>query len=93
MNHPLYEPQLSQKLFDELYGVQPQAIIWMLPIWNNDHEAIVDFEFIYSNKEGPKYLKPDRWSILRIAYYHFPNPDQPTAPESTGRTDRRLPSR
>lgn len=56
MNHPLYQPQLSQQLFDELYGVQPQAITWMIPVWGSDGNTITDFEYAYTNAEGLKYL-------------------------------------
>ncbi|HUC79591.1 MAG TPA: PAS domain-containing protein, partial [Flavisolibacter sp.] len=54
MNHPTYEPQLSQELFDELYGVQPQAVTWMKPLWEGNR--IVDFEYTYSNQDGLNYL-------------------------------------
>lgn len=53
-SHP--ELTLDRQLFDELYGVQPQAITWMKPVWNEAGTAIVDFEYMFSNREGLNYL-------------------------------------
>ncbi|HEY1022673.1 MAG TPA: histidine kinase dimerization/phospho-acceptor domain-containing protein, partial [Flavisolibacter sp.] len=52
--HP--DTTLDRQLFDELYGVQPQAITWLRPLWNEAQTAIVDFEYAYSNRQGLKYL-------------------------------------
>jgi hypothetical protein len=56
MNQPVYETKLDRGLFDELYGVQPQAITWLRPVWNDELLHIIDFEFVYSNEEGLNYL-------------------------------------
>ncbi|RYZ29204.1 MAG: PAS domain-containing sensor histidine kinase [Chitinophagaceae bacterium] len=56
MKQPIYEATLDRHLFDELYGVQPQAITWLRPMWNDDRTAIVDFEYVYSNNESLSYL-------------------------------------
>jgi signal transduction histidine kinase len=42
-------------LFEELYDVQPQAIIWMEPLLS-DEGIPVDFIFQYANEEGLHYL-------------------------------------
>lgn len=55
MSYLVYE-SLDNHLFNELYGVQPQAILWMKPVWDNNGAAIIDFKFVYSNREGLKYL-------------------------------------
>ncbi|RYZ52360.1 MAG: PAS domain-containing sensor histidine kinase, partial [Chitinophagaceae bacterium] len=47
---------LDRQLFDELYGVQPQAITWMKPIWNEAGTTILDFQFVYSNQEGLNFF-------------------------------------
>ena len=44
------------RLFAELYDVQPQAIAWMRPVMAPGTEQIIDFEFVYANEEGLKYL-------------------------------------
>ena len=56
MNTSHSEITLDRQLFDELYGVQPQAITWMKPVWNKAKTAITDFEYVYSNREGLNYL-------------------------------------
>lgn len=56
MNGNLYDSQL----FAELYDVQPQAIIWMRPIWSEEGNTITDFEYTYCNEEGLKYLNINR---------------------------------
>jgi len=50
------EQQYDSQLFAELYDVQPQAIIWSMPVWSADGKRIEDFEFTYCNDEGLKYL-------------------------------------
>lgn len=54
------EQQYDSQLFAELYDVQPQAIIWSSPVWSRDGASIIDFEFIYCNEEGLKYLNITR---------------------------------
>lgn len=48
------------QLFSELYDVHPQAIIWMRPIFGKDGKAVSDFEFVYANDEGLRYLNLTR---------------------------------
>jgi len=69
MKQPIYEATLDRQLFDELYGVQPQAITWLRPIWNDDKTAIIDFEYVYSNSEGLHYLNitPQQHNGLRLS--------------------------
>ena len=54
------DTQYDSQLFSELYDVQPQAIIWLKPIWSEDGANITDFEFAYCNEEGLKYLNLTR---------------------------------
>ncbi|MGV3656793.1 MAG: sensor histidine kinase, partial [Chitinophagaceae bacterium] len=54
------EPQYDTRLFEELYDVQPQAIIWSRPVFGDDGTTIVDFEFTYCNDEGLKYMNMTR---------------------------------
>ncbi|HEV7332503.1 MAG TPA: ATP-binding protein [Flavisolibacter sp.] len=56
MNASHSDITLDRQLFDELYGVQPQAITWMKPVWDDKGAAIIDFAFVYSNLEGLNYL-------------------------------------
>jgi len=44
------------QLFEEFYGGQPQAIVWVNPVWANDGKTIVDFNYAYSNQQGLEYL-------------------------------------
>lgn len=52
--------QNDDQLFSELFDVQPQAIVWMKPVWSEDGKQITDFEFAYSNEEGLRYLNLTR---------------------------------
>lgn len=54
------EPQYDSQLFKELYDVQPQAIIWSMPVFGEDGTSIIDFEFTYCNDEGLKYMNMTR---------------------------------
>lgn len=65
--HP--DTTLDRQLFDELYGVQPQAITWLRPIWNEAGTEIVDFEYAFSNEQGLNYLNltPAQHNGLRIS--------------------------
>lgn len=54
------DTQYDNRLFSELYDVQPQAIIWLKPIWSEDGTTITDFEFSYCNEEGLRYLNLTR---------------------------------
>lgn len=48
--------QNDDQIFSELFDVQPQAIVWLKPVWSADGKEIIDFEFAYSNEEGLRYL-------------------------------------
>lgn len=65
----MYEPLYDTQLFAELYDVQPQAIFWMRPVRTAGSDEIIDFEYIYANDEGLKYLnlKRDQFSGLFIS--------------------------
>src|SRR5687768_8692881 len=54
------ETQYDSQVFAEFYDVQPQAISWLKPIWNEEGTTIIDFEFTYCNEEGLKYLNITR---------------------------------
>lgn len=56
-------------LFEELYDVQPQAIIWMAPILSDDGIP-VDFVFQYANEEGLHYLNltPSEFRGLKLSH-------------------------
>lgn len=55
---PLNE-EITAAFFDE----QPQPAFWMQPVWD-DAQAIVDFEYIYCNKEFYHYTGVPRELIL-----------------------------
>ncbi len=44
------------KELKEFFDGQPQAIIWLAPIFEDNNELPVDFKYAYSNEEGLKYL-------------------------------------
>jgi signal transduction histidine kinase len=52
--------QNDDQLYSELFDVQPQAIVWMKPVWSEDGKQITDFEFSYANEEGLRYLNLTR---------------------------------
>jgi signal transduction histidine kinase len=54
------EIQNDDQLFSELFDVQPQAIVWLKPVWSGEGGRIVDFEFAYANEEGLRYLNLTR---------------------------------
>lgn len=62
------EDLLDARLFEEFYGGQPQAVIWLKPVWSNDQQQIVDFAYTYANREGLEYLnlKPGQLKTLTI---------------------------
>lgn len=51
--------QFDHQLFEEFFGEQPQAIIWLQPTYNSANE-LIDFHYAYCNQEGIKYLGIDR---------------------------------
>ena len=59
-------------LFAELYDVQPQAIFWMQPLFNEEGSEIIDFEYSYSNVEGFKYLNIERSALKGITVLNTP---------------------
>jgi signal transduction histidine kinase/PAS domain-containing protein len=54
------EAKFNHELFAELYDVQPQAIFWLRPKHQSDSNKIIDFEYVYANDEGLKYLNISR---------------------------------
>lgn len=52
----MYETRYDTQIFAEFYDVQPQAIVWHQPIRDESSGQITDFEYIYANDEGLKYL-------------------------------------
>jgi PAS domain S-box-containing protein len=62
----------DQQLFDEFFGQQPQAIIWVKPVWNEKRDAIVDFEYTYCNEEGFHYLNIHKENIPGIRVSNSP---------------------
>lgn len=68
MNDNTYNIQLIA----EHYDVHPQAILWMLPIFQDDSERIIDFEYVYSNNEGLKYLNLTREQFTGLLVSNSP---------------------
>jgi hypothetical protein len=64
MNENPYDAQI----FSELFDVQPQAMIWLKPVMD-EQQQVVDFEFSYCNEEGFKYLNigPDQPHQMRLS--------------------------
>lgn len=60
-----FDPQL----FSEFFDWQPQAFVWLTPVWDDTHSEIVDFTYMYSNRQGLDYLKlrPDMLGEIRIS--------------------------
>ena len=56
----MYEHTYDTQLFSELYDVHPQAILWMRPVFRADKKTVADFEFVYANDEGLRYLNLTR---------------------------------
>lgn len=48
------------RLIAEHYDAHPQGIVWMRPLYSNDGEHIIDFEYTYSNEEGLNFLNLER---------------------------------
>jgi signal transduction histidine kinase len=44
------------KELKEFFDGQPQAVIWLQPVFESNNEIPVDFRYVYSNEEGLKYL-------------------------------------
>ncbi|RYY65582.1 MAG: hypothetical protein EOO12_06635 [Chitinophagaceae bacterium] len=63
------EPTFDQALFSELFDWQPQAYVWLRPIWNESGEGVADFEYVFSNDAGLQYLKLSRAQLghLRLS--------------------------
>src|SRR5690348_17192248 len=57
-------------LFAELYDVQPQAVIWLRPIWSDN--KIVDFAFEYGNDEALNYLNLGRGEFKGLRLSNSP---------------------
>lgn len=64
------ETQYDSSLFAELYDVQPQAILWMEPVWSTDGSHVTDFRLSYTNKEGLHYLNfTEKQNGLRLSQF------------------------
>ncbi|MGZ8561523.1 MAG: sensor histidine kinase [Flavisolibacter sp.] len=68
------------QLFAELYDQQPQAILWMQPLFSNSG-SIIDFEFCYANEEGLHYL-----NLSREQFRSLKLSDSPTLTEDMRKT-------
>lgn len=64
--------QFDNQLFSELYDVQPQAIIWMSPLFGEDGKTIVNFKYVYSNDEGLKFLNLSRDQFQTLTLSNSP---------------------
>lgn len=64
--------QFDSQLFSELYDVQPQAIIWMSPVFSENGKTIVDFKYQYANDEGLKYLNLSRIQFQKLTLSNSP---------------------
>lgn len=56
----------------EYYDVQPQAILWLSPVWDPARRQIVDFAYAYANEEGLRYLNIDRASLHNLYLSNSP---------------------
>jgi len=65
MDNTLYE----EALFAENFGWQPQAFVWLAPVWDVKTQTIIDFTYMYSNEVGLNYLnlKPEQLQNIRIS--------------------------
>ncbi|MEI6948673.1 ATP-binding protein [Paraflavisolibacter sp. H34] len=56
-------------LFSEFFDGQPQAVVWTRPLFDRQGGSPVDFEYVYCNDEGARYLNlhRDEVSGLRIS--------------------------
>ncbi|HYH16869.1 MAG TPA: PAS domain-containing protein [Flavisolibacter sp.] len=69
MNETLY----NESLFTESFGWQPQAFIWLSPVWDTTGQTIVDFIYMYSNEVGLHYLQLNREQLKHIRISNTPS--------------------
>ncbi|MET3885450.1 ATP-binding protein [Niastella sp. OAS944] len=56
--NPMQKDIIDLQLFEEFYGGQPQAVIWLSPVWSaGNPPQIVDFAYSYANQQGLEYLQ------------------------------------
>jgi light-regulated signal transduction histidine kinase (bacteriophytochrome) len=60
-------------LFAEFFDWQPQAYVWLQPVWDRERKNIVDFKYVYSNQLGLDYLKLSREMLGNIAISNTPS--------------------
>lgn len=65
--------QYDSTLFSEFFDWQPQSFVWLKPIWNEQENEIVDFEYVYSNEPGLTYLKLSREMLGKIRISNTPS--------------------
>lgn len=68
----MYETRYDTQIFAEFYDVQPQAIVWLLPIRDESSGQITDFEYTYANDEGLKYLNLTREKLAGLTVANSP---------------------
>ncbi|HEX8277674.1 MAG TPA: hypothetical protein VF540_03235, partial [Segetibacter sp.] len=68
MDENLYD----EKLFAEFFDRQPQALLWLQPIWD-DKGSIVDFTYTYANEEGLRYLHLKPEMLHKITIFDTPS--------------------
>lgn len=62
----------DKQIFTEFYDVQPQAIVWMRPIRDEQSGLVTDFEYTYANDEGLKYLNLKREQLAGLNLTNSP---------------------
>jgi signal transduction histidine kinase len=66
------ETQYDTQIFAEFYDVQPQAIVWLSPIRDENSGHITDFGYTYANDEGLKYLNLTREKLAGLTIASSP---------------------
>jgi len=63
------EVQYDPRLFAEFFDWQPQAFVWLQPVWDEATKSIIDFVYVYSNEAGLNYLNlsPDMLQKIHIS--------------------------
>jgi signal transduction histidine kinase len=69
----MIDNQFDPHLFEEFFNWQPQAFVWLQPIWDLSGIKIIDFEYVYSNEEGLNYLKLTRDMLGHIRISNTPS--------------------
>ena len=69
----MIDNQFDSHLFAEFFDWQPQAFLWLHPVWDVSGIRIINFEYDYSNEEGLNYLKLTRDMLGHIRISNTPS--------------------